>query len=275
MPGTADYNRLPQLDVTVNGIRLHYVDVGVGPPVVLVHGSPLSSFAFRHQIAALSSRFRVIAPDLPGFGQSEAITEGPVFARQAEVLRALLRHLELGPIRLLGHDWGGPTGMGAVVDQLDRVKQLVLVNTTLRSDFRPPFYWKQFTTSRVGDFLLVRLNVFGWGLPSMMRAARSAEIRAHYLNHLKMEATRKTVLSLERLEGFAPLMERVEAALSDVAIPTLILWGHPDAYFSKNELEWLTVTFPDAEVREIPGGGHFPMEDASESVTEELLRFLS
>jgi hypothetical protein len=62
-----------------------------------------------------------------------------------------------------------------------------------------------------------------------------------------MEATRKTVLSLERLEGFAPLMERVEAALSDVAIPTLILWGHPDAYF----------------------------RDASKSVTEELLRFLS
>jgi haloalkane dehalogenase len=275
MPGTADYNRLPRLDVTVNGTRLHYVDVGAGPPVVLVHGSPLSSFAFRHQIAALSSRFRIIAPDLPGFGQSEALNEGPVFARQAEVLRALLQHLDLGPIRLLGHDWGGPIGMGAVVDQLDRVKQLVLVNTTLRSDFRPPFYWKQFTASRIGDFLLVRLNVFGWGLPSMMHAARSAEIRTHYMRHLKMEATRKTVLSLERLEGFAALTERVEIALSAVAIPTLILWGHPDAYFSKNELEWLKVTFPDAEVREIPGGGHFPMEDASESVTKELLRFLS
>ena len=133
MPGTADYNKLPRFDLTVNGTRLHYVDVGVGSSVVLVHGSPLSSFAFRHQIAALSSHFRVIAPDLPGFGQSEAIAEGPIFSRQSELLRGLLQRLDLGPIRLLGHDWGGPIGMGAVVDQLNHVKQLVLVNTTLRS----------------------------------------------------------------------------------------------------------------------------------------------
>jgi pimeloyl-ACP methyl ester carboxylesterase len=165
--------------------------------------------------------------------------------------------------------------MGALVDQLDRVKQLVLVNTTLRSDFRPPFYWKLFTASRLGDLLLARLNVFGWGLPLMMRAARSAEIRTHYMRHLTVKATRKTVLSLERLEGFAPLMKEVEAALSSGNIATLILWGYPDAYFSKNELKWLKRTLPHAEVHEIPGGGHFPMEDSPESVIDELLRFFS
>lgn len=270
-----DYDVLPHFEVMLYGTRLHYIDVGQGPAVVLVHGNPLSSFSFRHQIAALSARFRVIAPDLPGFGKSQAITEGPVFQQHARTLRALLDHLDLGTIRLLGHDWGGPIGLGAMADQLDRVRQLVLVNTTLRSNFKPPLYWKQFTASRVGELLLVKLNVFGWGLPLMMRAARSPQIRRHYMRHLKTNASRRTVLALERLEGFEALVQEIESSLPAASMPVLILWGHPDQYFGRHELERLKETFPRADIVEIPGGGHFPMDDAPQIVTEELLRFLS
>jgi pimeloyl-ACP methyl ester carboxylesterase len=149
-----DYEAFAQFDATLHGYRMHYVDVGEGPPVVLVHGSPLSSYAFRHQIAALSPRFRVIAPDLLGFGRSEAPKGGASFLQQSQVLRALFDHLDLDSFRLLVHDWGGPIGVSAVADRLERVRQLVLLNTTLRKSFRPPWYWKPFTAAGTGDLLL-------------------------------------------------------------------------------------------------------------------------
>jgi pimeloyl-ACP methyl ester carboxylesterase len=273
LQGITDYSGFPRFNVTLNGLRLHYIDVGEGPAMVLVHGSPLSSFSFRHQIGPLSAHFRVVAPDLPGFGQSEPIKQKPIFVQQAKMLRALFDYLSLGSIRLLGHDWGGPISLGAVADQPERVHRLVLVNTTLRSDFRPPAYWKQFTTSRIGELLLVRLNVFSWGLPLMMRAARSADVREYYARPLRAQETRRTVLRLERLEGFAPLMQQVEATMAGTHIPTMILWGHPDAYFRRTELERLIEMFPNATVCEIAGGGHFPMDDMPQAVTHELLEF--
>jgi haloalkane dehalogenase len=264
-----------QFDVTVASYRVHYVDAGDGPPVILVHGSPLSSYAFRHQIAALSPHFRVIAPDLLGFGRSEVPEGGTSFLQQSGVLRSLFDHLALGPFRLLVHDWGGPVGLGAVADRTDLVRQLVLVNTTVRSDFQPPAYWRLFTAQPLGDWLIVKLKLFNRGLPLMMRAARDPEVRAHYARSLEPEGTRRTMLALERLEGFDTLMERVERAVQELHVPTLILWGHPDAYFRSGELGRLQQAFPGATVREIEKGGHFPQEDAPEAVNRALLAFLS
>jgi pimeloyl-ACP methyl ester carboxylesterase len=273
-PEAPSYEAYAQYQVTLNGYRTHYVDVGDGPPVVLVHGSPLSSYSFRHQIAALSPHFRVVAPDLPGFGKSQVPEEGASFLRQSENLRVLLDELDLDPFRLLVHDWGGPVGLGAVADRPERVCQLVLVNTTLRGDFRPPPYWKLFTANRLGDLLIVNLKLFNRGLPFMMRAARTPEVRRHYARSLDAKGTRRTMLALERLEGFSSLMERVERAVREIHVPTLILWGHPDPYFRRDELEQMQAMFPHAVVREIPNGGHFPQEDAPEAVSRELLEFL-
>ena len=101
-----EYEAFEQHDVKIDGRRVHYVDTEAGPPVVMIHGSPTSSYAFRQQIAALSSRFRIVAPDLLGFGRSEGPEEGASFPQQADMLCALLDHLSLGPFRLIGHDWG-------------------------------------------------------------------------------------------------------------------------------------------------------------------------
>jgi pimeloyl-ACP methyl ester carboxylesterase len=99
-------------------------------------------------------------------------------------------------------------------------------------------------------------------------------VREHYARYLHAEETCKTILSLERLEGFDELMERVEPAIQGLPVPVLILWGHPDPYFGRGELAHLRAMFPDVTVREIEGGGHFTQEDAHETVTRELLAFL-
>jgi haloalkane dehalogenase len=268
------YDRLPQRDVEIEGFNVHLVEAGTGFPVLLVHGSPTSSILFRHQIATLSNSFRVIAPDLLGFGQSAVPAGGTSFREQAKVLRGLLDHLRLERYALLGHDWGGPIAMASAIQRPEQVSQLVLVNTSLRPDFSPPWYWKPFVAPLLGEFLLVQINAFGRGLPLMMRAAREGSLHRRYLAPLSRADTRRTVLSLERLTGYAELMREVVDVLPTVHVPTLILWGEPDGYFRPPEMQRLHTLFPDAKVQPIPKGGHFPQEDATEAVTDALLAFL-
>jgi pimeloyl-ACP methyl ester carboxylesterase len=203
------YDRLPQRDVEIAGFNVHLVDAGAGFPIVLVHGSPASSILFRHQIARLSHSFRVIAPDLLGFGQSAVPAGGTAFREQAKVLRALLDHVGVERHALLGHDWGGPIAMASAIQRPEQVSRLVLVNTSLRPDFSPPWYWKPFVAPVLGEFLLVQLNLFGRGLPLMMRAAREKSLRRRYLAPLSRPDTRRTVLLLERLTGYGALMREV------------------------------------------------------------------
>lgn len=270
----ATYDSLPQRDVEIEGFSIHLVDAGDGFPVVLVHGSPTSSILFRHQMAALSKRFRVIAPDLLGFGRSAVPPGGTAFRQQASVLRALLDHLGLERYALLGHDWGGPIGMSCASRRPKQLSQLILVNTSIRPDLDPPWYWKPLVAPVLGELLVVGLNLIGRGLPLAMRAARDKSLHRRYLDPMLRADTRRTVLSLERLTGYNALMLELQETLPSMRVPTLILWGLPDPYFRPPEMERLRSLFPDAEVRPIARCGHFPQEDAPEVVTDALLGFL-
>jgi haloalkane dehalogenase len=163
--------------------------------------------------------------------------------------------------------------MACAVRKPEQVSQLVLVNTGLRPDFSPPWYWRPHTAPLLGELLLVGLNVFGRGLPTMMRAARDSAVHARYLDPSRRIDARRTFLALERLTGYPAMMREVAEALPKMKVPTLILWGLPDAYFRPPEMQRLQATFPHAKLQPIPKGGHFPQEDAPEAVTEALLDF--
>lgn len=256
------------------GARVRFVDEGAGPPVVLVHGSPVSSWSFRAQIAALAPSHRVIAPDLLGFGGSEGPKAGASFLRQARVLAALLDQLALGPMVLGGHDWGGPIAYGAAAELAPgRVRALMLINTTLRGDFRPPAYWRPFVGRALGAALVVGLNLTRWMLPTLLRAP--SEVRRVYTEALADRRTRAAVLALERMEGYAALLSRASARSDLRALPTLIAWGHPDPYFRPPECQRLAELFVDPTVAELAGAGHFPQEEGAEALTAAMTRFLA
>jgi len=270
----AEYERLNHRDVTLEDNRIHYVDEGEGFPLVLVHGSPTTSALWRHQIPTLSKRFRVIAPDVLGFGESVAPNVGVSFAEQANALRALLDYLRIDRYSLVGHDWGGPVGTACAAQRPEQVHQWVLVNTTLRPTYRPPWYWKPFTAPFTGSLLLVRANLWGRNLQQMMKAASDQEIAAHYLAASQHIGNRRTFLRLERLEGYRALMQEVVDALPSMPKDALILWGTHDAYFRNEHLE-LRVLLDDSRLVMLEGGGHFPQEDAPDAVTRELNAFLT
>ncbi|MCV7287796.1 alpha/beta fold hydrolase [Mycolicibacterium wolinskyi] len=270
----AEYDQLPSRRVAVDGGEMFSIDAGTGPVVVLVHGSPLFSLEFRGTISRLLPDFRVLAPDLLSFGQSSGPAHGADFAQQARALRGFLDALTLDRFHFVGHDWGGPIGLAAAARRPTQIDRLVLLNTTVRADFRSPMYWRPLTAPYLGEAALVRANLYSRALPLFLRAAhRDNVLQARYRQPLDELATRRTILRLERLEGYVSECRLIKRRLPEIAGPKLIIWGKPEPYF-RREGPRLRAFLPEAQFISLPGAGHFAAEDASDRVAEEIHGFL-
>jgi haloalkane dehalogenase len=271
----AEYDRLPSRRVAVDGGEMFSIDAGTGPAVVLVHGSPLFSLEFRATISRLLPEHRVLAPDLLCFGQSSGPPQGADFTQQTSALRGFLDALELDRFHLVGHDWGGPIALAAAAHRPEQVDRLVLLNTSIRADFRPPRYWRPLTAPVLGEAALVSANLFSRELPLFLRAARRDRLlRARYQRPLEELATRRTILRLERLEGFESDCRLIERGLPQMTGPKLIIWGEPEPYF-RGEGPQMRALLPQARFVSLPGAGHFAAEDAPDRVGEEIRAFLT
>lgn len=162
--------------------RVHYVDEGTGRPLLLLHGNPTWSFLYRAVIRALRDRFRCIAIDYLGFGLSERPAGfGYTPAEHAAVVGELMRRLDLHDLVVMGHDWGGPTGLSAAADHPERVSGLVLGNTA----FWPPDRAGRLVSLLFSTWLMQRRithhNFFVEHLlfPNVVRAL-GAEEKEHY-----------------------------------------------------------------------------------------------
>jgi haloacetate dehalogenase len=114
--------------IHANGIRQHYLDAGHGPPVVLLHGFPETNYAWRHQIPALATRYRVIAPDLSGYGETDKPASGYDKRTMALDLAELLKKLGIGKIALIGHDRGARVATRFAKDHPRLLDRLVVMD---------------------------------------------------------------------------------------------------------------------------------------------------
>ena len=117
-------------------VKLHYLEEGDGDVVVLLHGWPHTSHGWRHVIPKLSRKYRVIAPDLRGLGDSSRPASGYDNGTVAGDMIELLDSLGVRDFSLVGHDWGGPVAFAATLLARDRVRKLALVDTVLVGDGR-------------------------------------------------------------------------------------------------------------------------------------------
>ena len=110
---------------------MHYVDVGEGDPLVLLHGDPTWGYLYRHFLPPLARRARCIVPDHMGMGKS-GVPAGPYpyqLRHHIDNLEAFILRLELRDITLAVHDWGGQVGLGFAIRHPSRLKRLILMNT--------------------------------------------------------------------------------------------------------------------------------------------------
>lgn len=114
--------------IQANGIRQHFIEAGSGPPVVLLHGFPETNYAWRAQIPVLAQKYRVLAPDLRGYGATEKPTSGYDKRNMALDLCALLDALGIGEIGLVGHDRGARVATRFAKDWPNRLSRLVVMD---------------------------------------------------------------------------------------------------------------------------------------------------
>jgi haloalkane dehalogenase len=261
----------------VDGNRVHYVDEGSGPPLLLLHGQPTWSFLYRHIVLALRDRFRCVAPDYPGFGLS---TPRPGYgftpAEHAVVVERLVLELDLTDGAVMVQDWGGPIGLWVAGRHADRFRGLVIGNTWAWpvDDDRSKTWFSKILGGPAGGILTKRLAFFERVfLERGMRKKRlSARERRAYTGRFPTPRSREPQIVFPRsITAARDFLVEVESGLPGLRDrPTLIVWGDRDVAFRKRDLTRFQELFPRHRTVMLHGAGHYIQEDAPEEITAAI-----
>ncbi len=260
----------------VDGCRVHYIDEGTGPPLLLLHGNPTWSFLYREIVAGLRDSYRCVAVDYPGFGLSSA---APGYrytaAEHAEVLEHFILGLDLTGITMMVQDWGGPIGFRVATLHPERFAAFVVGNTWAWAKSDPAtqiFSWT--LGGPVGRRLIANRNVFVERiLPGgVRRGALPERVMDAYRGPFPTPASRRptAVLPAEILAA-RPLLAGVERELPGLRDrPALILWPTKDPAFGKRERQRWQAVFAQQRTILLRGAGHYMQEDAPEEIVTAI-----
>jgi pimeloyl-ACP methyl ester carboxylesterase len=276
----------------VNGIRMHYVAAGSGPLLLLLHGFPEFWYSWRHQFAALSPYFRVVAPDLRGYND----TDKPGWGYEADVLAAdvleLVRVLGYERAIIAGHDWGGALAWLLAMQYPHRVERLIVLNMPhpvlfLRAMGRNP---RQMVRSLYMGFFQLP-----W-LPEWLLSTNDYALLELLMRKLMTDQEGKPLLDEEAINTYkdaiskpgaltaalnwyrslrgnstARTLQRLQAPLE---VPTLLLWGQDDPALGV-ELTYGTEQYaPNLCLRYIPGCSHWVQQERPDLVNQSILAFV-
>jgi pimeloyl-ACP methyl ester carboxylesterase len=261
---------MPQ--VKVHEIDLHYVERGRGTPLLLVHGFPLDHTMWQGQIDGLSDKFRLIAPDLRGFGQSGVTPGLATMQLMADDLATLLARLEISqPVVLCGLSMGGYVAWQFALRHRERLTRLILCDTRAVAD----------TTEAAANRIALADRVQRDG-PAFIADSMLPKLFAPETLQAKapcVEQTRHTILRTSP-QGIAAasrgMAQRPDMTdrLGQFDLPALVLCGQHDAISTPEEMRGIAQRMPQARFVEIAGAGHMaPLERPAEvnATIRELL----
>lgn len=273
-------------EAVVNGVRLHYVEAGAGPLVVLLHGFPEFWYAWRRQIGPLAAAgFRVLAPDLRGYNLSDKPRGANAYRVEALTadVAGLIRHAGERSAAVVGHDWGGMLTWLLPLHHPEIVHKRVILNAphpaALRRELRRGteqlmrswyvfFFqlpWLPEAMMRAGDFAL--LGRMLRRQPVHPGAFTEADVAA-YKHALARPGALTAAINYYRAAFRLPADDR------PCPVPTLVLWGEKDAYLGPRLTEGLERWSPNVRVERIPDASHWIQNDAPEWVNERMIAFL-
>lgn len=260
----------------------HYIDEGVGNPVLMIHGNPTWSFYYRNLAKALETTNRVIAPDHIGCGLSDKPQKYEyTLENHINNLKTLIKFLDLKNITLVVHDWGGAIGFGAAVDMPERFSRVVILNTAAFHINRIPFSIGLCKNRFFGRFIVKKWNAFAWPATFMATEKKLKQIeKTGYLLPYNNPNNRIAVaefvqdIPLNSDHRSYATLRNVEKKLSGLKIPKLILWGGKDFCF--NDLffnKWKSI-YPDAYYKYYKNAGHYILEDEKDDVIKNIQDFM-
>lgn len=285
-------------DYSTNGVRLHVAEAGSGPLILLLHGFPQFWWAWRHQIVALAEAgYRVVAPDLRGFGASDKPPRRYDVMTTAGDIARLVSALGEQEATLVGHDLGGSLAWTVARFRPAVVSKLIVLaaphprrwRAALVSDikqFAASSHVFGFQTPRLPEQRLTRDGaaevgrlMTEWSGQSWSRTTEFAEARDRYQQAMlipqaaygAVEHYRWAVRSLPRPDG----LRYTRRMSMPIGMPTLQLHGEDDTCVlpttALGSSRYVSSTY---EWQSIPGAGHFLPEEVPDLVTGEILRWI-
>lgn len=288
---TIDMTGLRHGYAELGDVRLHYVEAGEGPLVVLLHGFPEFWFSWRFQIPALAAAgFRVVAPDMRGYNLSSRPADVAAYDvdRLAGDIRDLIRERGTESALLAGHDWGAAVAWATAINHPEAVKRLAILNVPhprrLLHGLRQP---RQLVKSWYMFFFqlpwlperLVRTRrwfFFRHGFEHDARpGAFTPQDISQYVEAWQQPGAAKAMIDYYR-GVFRQSPKRAEARIRAVKAPTLVIWGERDRYLGAELAEPDPADVPNLErVVRLPDASHWVHHDEPERVTQLLIEFFA
>ncbi|MHB8577138.1 MAG: alpha/beta fold hydrolase [Dehalococcoidia bacterium] len=289
MAGDGELLGLRHQYAVVNGIRMHYVERGAGPLVILLHGFPEFWYSWRHQIDVLAPHFRVVAPDQRGYN----LTEKPhlVSAYQMRNLTAdvaaLIRHLGEDEAIIVGHDWGGGVAWSFAIEHPRMTRRLIVLNcphpAAMERGLRT---WRQLLRSWYIFFFqlpylpefLIRARNFA----ALERAFRDTVIRKDTFSDDDIRAYKEAMAQPGALHSainwYRAMVRSSWRGLGPtpaITAPTLVVWGEADTALGKELTYGMERWVNDLTLKYVPKTSHWVQQEQPELVNGHMLDFLS
>ncbi len=278
----------------IGGLRLHYVEAGSGPPVLLLHGFPEFWLAWRHQLPALAAAgYRAIAPDLRGYNLSDKPDGISAYRLRHLVsdIAELIRWTGEASVVLAGHDWGGAIAWYVAKDYPDLISRLIILNAPHPVAMKRELgTWAQRRRSwyafafQVPALPELAIRVFDFAI--LRRILRRDPVRPGAFTDNDIEAYVRALSQPGALTSTINYYRALRAGSrgrpsgprwrdATIAAPTLLIWGERDRYLGLPLLDGLERLVDSLRIERIPDASHWVQADAPDRVNELILTFLS
>lgn len=257
------------------GRTVRYDVRGDGPPVVLIHGTPWSSYNLRHMIKALSKDCTVWYYDLLGYGQSDKAPGDVSLGIQNQVLDHLLAHWGLENPAIVGHDFGGTTVLRTHLVSGRDFHKIVLIDPVAVSPWGSPFF--RHVQAHETAFTGIPDYIHEAIVRAYVKTAAFKPIDDATLDMIVAPWTGddgKAAFYRQIAQADSAYTDEVQPLYAQISRPVLILWGREDAWIPLEQGEALRDMIPGSRFRVIPDAGHLVIEEQPDRLAEQIRSFL-
>jgi pimeloyl-ACP methyl ester carboxylesterase len=251
--------------IDLNGLDTHYLTLGEGEPLIILHGGSSGAQSLEKNIEVLAHRYTIYVPDLPGFGLSQSL-EGPYYiAEMVDFIEKFARALGLKRFYLLGHSFGGGLALHYTLKNPAHVKKLVLVSSLcLGKDIA---WWVRISSTPIfcGSVGRVVMGIF-----------KALKHVATFFGpwEIAEPITRASIHIASRISNFTEQTSVLIGQLPEIVAPTLVIWGKKDPIVPFAHAYSAAGLIPDCRVRVFADCGHSVYRDRLNDFSNELKRFL-
>lgn len=275
--------------VDVLGSKMHYIDEGKGPVVILLHGNPTSSYLWRNVVPQIADRYRVIAPDLIGMGKSDKPDIAYRFDDHTRYFSAFVEALELNNVALVLHDWGGAIGIDYAASHPDDVRAIAVMEAVIKpmswamADLPTRYLFGRLRDPEENHEIIAIKNYFVEKmLPMLSGRELSREEMTNYAAPYPTVESRKPVaqwpLEIPFEDGPEDNAHRIGKNfrwLAQANTPMLALHASPGAIFTSDFMDMLIADVPRIQTIHIGSGMHYLQEVQPTLIGTSVAQWLS